>query len=316
MVYSMVNHDAARFNLPPFLASMRVMKPETPRPEVLVACLDSAACATCRKQNASCVFLDLGLKETQGIQRNRTDDAAIRGYWRVCNTRDFITRALLRMNISVLSVDVDAVFLANPLADLGTTPGVVRDIAPFAFGKSPFQAPNGDRLAFRFARWQINGGFAYYPASGGGLAIVDRLYRYLCTWPRDAQGDLREGIQAVMTRVFLEHYTAASVSGLPLPKVLPDDRYLNLCHLDCGSHAANRRARMALMVAELNALDADYSGTPGYEGCEPFARSRWIFMHTTCQHRVQNGTKSELKGQAQSAFSAWAHQADDKRKVR
>lgn len=224
----------------------------------------------------------------------------------MCNTRDFVTRVLLRLNISVLSVDSDTVFLKNPWDDLGDAPAVVRDIAPFAFDRDPSPAPHGERLAWLGRRWMINGGFAYYPAaSGAGLALLDRLYRYLCTWPRDAEGNVREGIQMVMTRVFQEQYDAAP-PGMARPVVLPDDRYLNLCHLDCGIAEANVAARSASSLADLQALDERYLGAAAYAPCSPDARRRWAFVHTTCQIVQPRSNVSAAKAALQEAFRAWA----------
>ena len=310
VIYTLVNKDSARFSLPPFLASLRALEPKL-NATVLVACLDTVSCAACWAQHDSCVLMDLGFGDGTVIARNPADKAAIRGYWRVCNTRDFVTRALLALNISVLSVDADVVFLANPFIDddLGSAPAVVRDVAPFAFDQEPSQAPNGERLAYLRGRWQINGGFAYYPASGGGLALVERLYRYLCTWPRDREGRVRLGIQAVMTRVFQERYDVAPVTAdldVLRPVVLPDDRYLNLCHLDCGVAEANVAARSARSLADLQALDAMYLGTPTYAPCAPEARRRWVFVHTTCQEVLAGEDVSAAKAALQKAFHAWA----------
>eukprot|EP01034_Spumella_vulgaris_P023300 gene23300-29513_t len=216
-------------------------------------------------------------------------------YWRLTFGRVFATLTLHSLNVNVLAVDVDAVFLQNPFApgngisDRPDDIAVVSDIAPFTF-------QYGSKVS-------INGGFLYFPgvdpiARQYSKEVLDMIWSKNCQ-PKKNEQLVTSSVLRFMSRKYRGDATYR-------PHMLPNSQYLNFCSTDCGSGDS---FNSVLSLADLNEMELKLSGTPSFSSCESAARKKWVFFHAACLSKTNPDQLivARSKRLIQNAMMQWVH---------
>jgi hypothetical protein len=272
IISTCMNQEAAHFNFPLFMHSSATVEPPI-TPFLIIFCLDDPSCIICRESNvlaaAQCVYLNLGLT-THALAPGGTDESN-RNYWRLTYGRVYATLKLSRLGINAIPVDIDAFFLQNPLIEgngLFEHPNdvaVVQDIAPFTF-------KYGDKTP-------INGGFLYFPG------VQEQYYKYSKEildriWSRNCEPDKNE--QLVTSSVLRYMSRRYSMHSNYNPHMLSAEKYHNYCSTTCGTGLLLSSAKS---VGELDAIEKEFTGKPGFEVCEKEARKKWVYFHAACLNK-------------------------------
>jgi len=282
-MYTIVNAEAARFNLPHFLSSLTRLEQKL-ADAPLVICTDDVACTLCRASGDTCILARWNVSQASlaPVQGAIGED-----YWKVMYGRHFISNCFIAAGSSVLAVDVDSVFFQNPFFS-GIAPdrlAVVRDSQVCDFGHS--------------ADCIFNMGLMYVPRGPLGLAMMKELWRNVCAVP-PGTGFWLEGEQKFVSSVLREISRVENHS----PVVLPDT-YLNLCFLDCGFKNQFQRAQN---IQDLLAIEEGGNNNPqNFSACTAASLRTWVFFHACCL-AWPHGEASELargKGASQRAFLHW-----------
>lgn len=300
IVCTFVNGDAAEYNLPIFIKSISTYSSSI-LPVLIIFCVDVTALTHCHAKHVSnlCIFMDIGITSESlspvGNERRNKD------YFRLTYGRLYATLTLHKLNINVMPVDVDALFLQNPfdkkngIIDRINDIAVVSDIKPFLFSykdKTP-----------------INGGFLYLPGfqcEGAYYTreLLDKVWENNCHPEKNEQ--LK--ISSILRYMTKKYYYSSKPHKDFTPHMLPVKKYLNFCSTKCGE---NNIFSSILSIEDLHKLESENKNSQGFNDCSMASRKEWVYFHVACG---LNTTKygSELayyKAKQQNAILTWVSEA-------
>jgi hypothetical protein len=298
IVYTTVNYEAAKNNLPYFLQSIDKVQPSMLRYTV-VLCIDKKACLNCKLIHFDylCIYMDFGIG-TGSLTPYLYGEELDLGYFRLTMGRFYAALKILQKNyISVLSVDVDAVFLKNPFA--------TNEILSY----HPYLAIVADTQYLNLTDKASvpNGGFVYLPAVTReswhrSVELMKYFWRYNCHSYK--QND--QMILAVVLRRLTQQYKK---KGLEYPiTLLPISQFLSYCNTKCGNATM---FKTALSYNSLVTLENSYKNLSVFEECSPERRKQWVYFHACCIIWPDgNRSKvSEAKKFSQGAVLEWVRRS-------
>lgn len=298
IVSTTVNKEAAKENLLFFMESLLLLNPPMLF-DTIIFCLDNWSCNKCAALHLDpqlCLYMDLGVSEESLAPLLGSKDFNARSYWRLTYGRVFATLRIHSQGVSVLPVDVDAVFLMNPFASTEEISEQPHSIAAVIDSK-PFQLHTSDPSLL------INGGFLYFPATNPKSAIstnnvLQKIWRQSC---------IASNEQLVTTEVLKELYNTTSPSDQSRPRILSHEKYLNFCSSPCGTS----KFRDILSIEDLHALEKDMQNKTEFKLCEKENRRKWVFFHAACTKWPDGKSKNiaKSKGAVQKAVLQWVQES-------
>jgi len=314
LIVTSVNGEAAKHNLPVFLKSCSLTSP--PITSIIIFCLDSTACTLCHKlyQAQFCIYMNLGISDVS-LAPGGTD-ALDKDYWKLTFGRIYANLAVHKLRVNIIAVDVDSIFLQNPLTmgnNIANRPNdiaVVPDVKPFTF-------KFGDKAS-------INGGFLYLPgADPMGASFSRQLLD--AVWEKNCKPKLNEQlvISSVLRRMTVQHRRNPHFK----PHLLTKSQYLNFCSTTCGGGPYvfnNNNSKIDSNVesippdfksvrslGDLRRYEATLTGE-GLKECGVEARKKWVYFHVAClQWNLDDKLNlSKKKGQLQQDILDWVHQTN------
>lgn len=295
IVSTTVNKEAAAENLPYFLQSLLSVKPPLLN-DTIIFCLDKSACNKCSELHVDpqlCLYMNLGVSEESLAP---SSDVIGASYWKLTYGRVFTTLRIHGEGVSVLPVDVDAVFLINPFSlseEIFEKPDSIAGV----IDSQPFQLSTDDKKLL------LNGGFLYFPATNPRSAIASSKALHNI-WKKSCLGGNE---QVVTTEVLKSLYNSSSPSDPRRPRILSHEKYLNFCNNPCGS----QRFAEITSIEDLHSLENEMSNRPEFRLCERECRQKWVFFHAACATWPdgQSINLSRAKGHVQKAILQWVEES-------
>jgi Nucleotide-diphospho-sugar transferase len=299
IVSTTVNQEAAIQNLPSFLLSLAQIEPPLSL-DTIVFCLDEASLTKCRNHHADptlCIFMDMGISEGDLVPHLTTGkDFRVKSYWRLTYGRVFATLAIHNEGVSVLPVDVDAVFLKNPFI---TTEDISRhpdSIAGVVDSRS-FDLNTTDENLL------MNGGFLFFPSTN--VKSTQISHKVLQTiW---SQNCLKTNEQIVTSNVIKSLYGSLPSGDPYAPQLLSPEKYLNFCHARCGT---DEFAKIK-SLEDLHILEKELENNPEFRVCTKAYRKNWVFFHAACTTWPNDKGlgMAKAKGDVQRAILEWVKES-------
>ena len=308
IVCTTVNGEAAIQNLPSFLLSLAEIKPPLSL-DTIVFCLDEVSLTQCSKLHADptlCLFMDMGvsggdliphLMVKEANDYVQASDFRTRSYWRLTYGRVFATIAIHNEGVSVLPVDVDAVFLTNPFVDseeISRHPDSVAGVVDSRY----FNLNTTDEGLL------INGGFLYFPSTTAKSALIsNKVLQNI--WKQNC---IAKNEQLVTSAVIKELSRSLPSGDHYAPQLLSGEKYLNFCHFKCGTGDEFRRIKS---LDDLHKLEEKFQNNPDFKYCTKPYRKQWVFFHAACaawpNHKGLGMAKA--KGDVQKAIVEWVKES-------
>ena len=299
IVCTTVNGEAAIQNLPSFLLSLAEIKPPLSL-DTIVFCLDEVSLTQCSKHHADptlCLFMDMGVSGGDLIPLNKSMDFRSRSYWRLTYGRVFATLAIHNEGISVLPVDVDAVFLTNPFVnseEISRHPDSVAGVVDSRY----FNLNTTDEKLL------MNGGFLYFPSTTAKSALIsNKVLQNI--WKQNC---IAKNEQVVTSNVIKELYKSLPYGDHYAPQLLSAEKYLNFCHLTCGTGDELKGIRS---LDDLHKLEEKFQNNPDFKYCTKPYRKQWVFFHAACTlWPNSNGLGlAKAKGDVVKAIVEWVKES-------
>lgn len=299
IISTTVNKEAAEQNLPVFIKSLSYVQPPL-LSQTLVFCLDEWALRTCSNLHSNpmnCLYMDLKVS-TKSLAPSTASlkDYNVRSYWRVTFGRVYATLKIHNEGVSVLPVDVDAVFLKNPFLKS-------EDILRFPESIAAVVDSKFFDLSATDANLLINGGFLYFPARNPKTAILtNNFLRDL--WKKSCSS---QNEQVEVTRLLKELHKSLPRKSKHRPRILNPDKFLNFCSTNCGTDKFSG----ITSLTDLKNLEIEMKNNSNFRACTPNVRKDWVFFHAACtvwpKGQFENLAKN--KGAVQEAILAWVQES-------
>jgi hypothetical protein len=274
ILYTTINSEAAINNFPVFIQSILTVVPPLIQ-HILIFCLDPYACEMCRKliNPIMCVKMDFGVGTQSLAPYVITNNTKIidKNYFKLTFGRFYAAKYILNnYKISVVSADVDSIFLRNPFA-VGEALYNQRRISTVMDAKE-FHVKIKDGTI-------INGGFIYFPAISSNSwqlskTVINKIWNYNC------KSHLQDD-QLIISHVLRKEYSARKNTKYQFNiNTLPGDQYLSYCNTNCGEFS---RFANASTIDELHSIEQEYSNHSHFiNKCTPSKRRKWVFFHVCC----------------------------------
>jgi Nucleotide-diphospho-sugar transferase len=300
IISSTVNKEAAKENMIHFMESLLLLTPPMLF-NTIIFCLDKWSCHKCAALHldpALCLYMDLGVSEESLAPLLGSKEFSNRSYWRLTYGRVFTTLRIHSQGVSVLPVDVDAVFLNNPFAateEISERPDSIAAV----IDSIPFELSTGDTSLL------INGGFLYFPATTPKASITTNNVLQKI-W---SQSCMAENEQVVTTHVLKELYNTTSPSDPTRPRILNHEKYLNFCNLPCGSNEF--KFNEILSLEDLHTFEKNMHNRTEFKLCAKENRKKWVFFHAACikWHDGHGRNLAKNKGKVQQAILQWVRES-------
>jgi hypothetical protein len=300
IISSTVNKEAAKENMIHFMESLLLLTPPMLF-NTIIFCLDKWSCHKCAALHldpALCLYMDLGVSEESLAPLLGSKEFSNRSYWRLTYGRVFTTLRIHSQGVSVLPVDVDAVFLNNPFAateEISERPDSIAAV----IDSIPFELSTGDTSLL------INGGFLYFPATTPKASITTNNVLQKI-W---SQSCMAENEQVVTTHVLKELYNTTSASDPTRPRILNHEKYLNFCNLPCGSNEF--KFNEILSLDDLHTFEKNMHNRTEFKLCAKENRKKWVFFHAACikWHDGHGRNLAKHKGKVQQAILQWVRES-------
>lgn len=301
VVCTTVNKKAAEENLPYFLESLLLVKPPLSN-DTIVFCLDGGACSKCAGLHVDpelCLYMNLGVSEESLAP---SPDYIGASYWKLTYGRVFATLRIHNEGVSVLPVDVDAVFLINPFSvseEISEKPDSIAGV----IDSRPFQLSTDDKRSL------VNGGFLYFPATNPQSAIAtNKVLQNI--WKKSCHGGNE---QFVTTQVLKEVYNFTSTSDSRRPRILSEEKYLSFCSHPCGWDGFSD----ITSIEDLHSLEKKMLNKPEFKLCSKEYRKKWVYFHAACTTWPEGQSKnlSRAKGNVQKAILQWVQESREEMKI-
>jgi Nucleotide-diphospho-sugar transferase len=300
IISSTVNKEAAKENMIHFMESLLLLTPPMLF-NTIIFCLDKWSCHKCAALHldpALCLYMDLGVSEESLAPLLGSKEFSNRSYWRLTYGRVFTTLRIHSQGVSVLPVDVDAVFLNNPFAateEISERPDSIAAV----IDSIPFELSTGDTSLL------INGGFLYFPATTPKASITTNNVLQKI-W---SQSCMAENEQVVTTHVLKELYNITSASDPTRPRILNHEKYLNFCNLPCGSNEF--KFNEILSLDDLHTFEKNMHNRTEFKLCAKENRKKWVFFHAACikWHDGHGRNLAKHKGKVQQAILQWVRES-------
>jgi Nucleotide-diphospho-sugar transferase len=301
IVSTTVNKKAAEENLPHFLESLTLVKPPLSN-DTIIFCLDEWACSKCSELHVDpelCLFMNLEVSEESLAP---SSDLIGASYWKLTYGRVFATLRIHSEGVSVLPVDVDAVFLINPFSlseEISEKPDSIAGV----IDTRPFELSIDDKSAL------LNGGFLYFPSTNTRSAIAtSKVLQNI--WKKSCHGGNE---QFVTSQVLKELYNSTTSSDPRRPRILSHEKYLSFCSKPCGWEGFSE----ITSIEDLHSLEKKMLNKPEFKLCSKENRKKWVYFHAACTTwpQGQSMNLSRAKGHVQKAILQWVQESREDREI-
>lgn len=284
MIHTVIDKETAKNSFHHFLRSVSSVDPPLNH-ILLVVCLDEDALTTCNNIHRPqlCIYMSLAMRFSSSHNPSHT------------LARIYTALRINALGWSALAVDVNTIFLHNPLLATGPIGRFPHSFAVMQDAK-PFDINTNDESV-------VNAGFLFFPATNSKTShesglLLNEMWGLSCLPGFD--------VDQVVTQV-LRRTQLASLAGGDIFTVnlLPKSSFVSFCNTNCG----NTWFSSIQSLHDLEEMDRRIRGKAPYHACEAERRREWVFFHTACMKWPSEAAAEVAVGRVQQALHEWLTQS-------